>query len=108
MNSCMVSTEISAMISGRNARNDPNTQASTNSAPSAPISSSVSTLELPEDALPADRAVTPVLCTVAPGTVAWAVAVSWSSTVAGTSPPGADGYTSTNVLAPELPTKVRL
>ena len=41
------------MINGRSARNDPNTQASTSSAPNAPMSSSLSTLELPCVVFPA-------------------------------------------------------
>ncbi len=38
---------MTAIINGNNARNDPNTHASTTSAPSPPTSSSASTEELP-------------------------------------------------------------
>ena len=87
MSNCIVRTETIAMISGSSARNEPNTQASTSRAPSAPISSSVRTLELPLVALPAESAKTPVLCTVAPRTAALAAALSWLSAGPGTSWP---------------------
>src|SRR4030081_3599303 len=102
MSSCIVNTDTIAMINGRNARNEPNTQASTSSAASAPINSSVSTLELPLEALPEANAVLPVACTVAVGSADLAAPASWSSTCGGTSVLAFGGNTIKIVLRPPL------
>ncbi len=79
------------MISGRNARNDPNTQASTSSAPSAPSSNSPSTLELPEVVLPAASDLRLVPCTVRFGAAAFAAPVSASTAVVSMPSPSCGG-----------------
>ena len=79
------------MISGRSARNEPNTQASTIVAASAPSASSLSTLEWAAEAPLVDNALSPVLWTAAPGTAVLAAAESWLSTLAGRSVPARGG-----------------